>query len=195
MNLHQARSGNAREPARLQREPRTVVVHETAVLRGPLLRAAIHFAKSPARCLQGPKEVGEHRPQMLANWAPHNHPCQEWCEQHLSMTKWNGRAKLHAANHLSCDNRVASGNHGQAISPTCPTCRMRGPHCTPQSQPTEGQRKCGTCLGGGMCSGSGDSQNLAQTTPQMLIVSGGKLQGEFGTNDPEMIIGTRRSAM
>ena len=46
-----------------------------------------------------------------------------------------------------------------------------------------------------MCSGNGDAQNLAQTTPQMLIVSGGKLQGEFWTNDPEMMIGTCRSAM
>ena len=35
MNLFQACSGNAREPARFLREPRTVAAHETAVPRGP----------------------------------------------------------------------------------------------------------------------------------------------------------------
>ena len=137
-----------RKSARLQREPRTVAAHETAVLRGPLLRAAIHFAKSRARRLQGPEEMS----RMVRAASPND-------------KRGNGRAKLHAANHLSCDNRMASGNHGQAISQTRPICRTRSPHCTPQSQPTEGQRKCGTCLGGGMCSGSGDSQKSGTDNP------------------------------
>ena len=37
-------------------------------------------------------------------------------------------------------------------------------------------------LGGGMCSGTVDAQNLAQTVPQMLIV-GGELEGNFGTHE------------
>ena len=45
-----------------------------------------------------------------------------------------------------------------------------------------------------MNSGSGNSQRLAPTALQMLIVGGGKLQRKFGTNDLEMINGTRRGA-
>ena len=132
-----------------------------AVPRGPLPRAAIHFVKRPARCLQGPEEVGEHRPPMLANC----HPCQEWCVQHLPVTRSDQDPCCEPLVLRQQAGAWQSWANNQPNSPNMQTEKSSLRSAAEVEMPKIWHRQCG------------------------------ELKGKFGTNDPEVIIGTRRSAM